>query len=136
MEKYEYAAELPNAKDEIFDAWYGVAQKTGTPPSLDEIITKVNEYARNQILENAKKSRLLPKLVKELGLVKEDVKPEPSFTLNNKIPSSPVASKPQDDLRRIPTDEERVQAALAALEMARGAKKQFDFKFKQALLFN
>jgi hypothetical protein len=123
-DKYEYLAEIPNFQDEVFKAWFEIANKTGTPPDLHKVLEKMNEEAEKYLESQVKGSKAIPKLMRKLGLVPEDKKEEAQIpiTLSSLLPQSAPVTEEKPDPRRIPTDKERIDAAVAAFEAARNKK--------------
>ena len=122
-EKYEFLSEYPAFEEEVFKAWFEVANKTGTPPELDLILDKLNGAAEKHFEEQVKKSKALPKLFKKLGVVEEPKeKKADSFTLTNSIPQSAPTTNHESDKKKIPSDKERTDAAVAAFQAALAKK--------------
>jgi uncharacterized protein with gpF-like domain len=122
-EKYEFLSEYPAFEEEVFKAWFEVANKTGTPPELDVILDKLNGAAEKHFEDQVKKSKALPKLFKKLGMVEEpQAKKAESFTLTNSIPQSAPTTNHDSDKKKIPSDKERTDAAVAAFQAALAKK--------------
>ena len=123
-DKYEFLAEIPNFEAEVFKAWFEIANKTGTPPDLHKVLEKMNEEAEKYLESQVKGSKAIPKLMKKLGLVPAIEKEEAQIpiTLSSLLPQSAPITEEKPDLRRIPTDKERIDAAVAAFEAARAKK--------------
>jgi len=122
-DKYEFLAEYPAYEEEVFKAWFEIAQKTGTPPELDQVLSKLNEAAEKHFEEQLKKSKAIPKLFKKLGNAEQ---PQPqkteTFTLSNLLPQAAAQSSQEPDAKKIPTDKERTDAAIAAFQAALAKK--------------
>lgn len=122
-DKYEFLSEYPAFEEEVFKAWFEIANKTGTPPELDKILDKLNGAAEKHFEEQVKKSKALPKLFKKLGIVEEpSEKKAESFTLSNLLPQSAPTTNHESDKKKIPTDKERTDAAVAAFQAALAKK--------------
>jgi len=121
-EKYEFLSDIQNFEDQVFEAWFQIGQKIGTPPSLDEVLTKMNAEAEKLLETQVKNAKSLPKLLKKLGMFQEkqaEDQKDKSMTLNSFFPTSAPEAPKADDSKRIPTDEERMRDAIAALQQAR-----------------
>jgi hypothetical protein len=118
-EKYSLTADLPNYETQIFQAAMEIGQKTGTVPPIDEVASKFEEHL--QKIYEAELNRPSVRKFVESRLkpaapapVKEPA--EPRITLSNQFPSAapePKAAEPVFE-----SDQQRLQAAIAAFQMA------------------